>query len=110
MHLSRRLSLGYEYGLDKIFTREEIEKAKKSPSFEREYNLKYAGKIGNLLSPLKIDTAINTGNKLEHIPINPYCIHSLGVDPAFGSSAFGLVLTEHLKEENKIRVLICRTV
>ena len=101
----RRLLLGYEYGLDKIFTREEIDKAKKSPSFEREYNLKYAGKIGNLLSPLKIDTAIDTGNKLEHIPMNPYCIHALGVDPAFGSSAFGLVLTEHLKEENKIRVL-----
>jgi hypothetical protein len=37
--------------------------------------------------------------------MNPYCIHSLGVDPAFGSSAFGLVLTEHLQEENKIRVL-----
>lgn len=32
-------------------------------------------------------------------------IHSLGVDPAFGNSAFGLVLTEHLKEEDKIRVL-----
>ena len=101
----KRLFLDYHYGLNKIYTTEEIEKAKKSPSFEREYCLKFSGKIGNLLSPLKIDTAIQTGNKLENIPINPYCIHSLGVDPAFGSSAFGLVLTEHLQEENLIRVL-----
>jgi hypothetical protein len=101
----KRLFMDYHYGLDRIFTREEIEKARMSPSFEREYCLKYQGKIGNLLSPLKIDIAIKTGERLKDIPVNPFCIHSLGVDPAFGSSAFGLVLTEHLKEEDKIRVL-----
>jgi late competence protein required for DNA uptake (superfamily II DNA/RNA helicase) len=37
--LYKRLFLDYTYGLDKIYTREEIEKAKASPSFEREYNL-----------------------------------------------------------------------
>ena len=74
--------------------------------FEREYNCKLFGRIGNLLSPLKIDAAVKTGERLKDIPINPYCIHSLGVDPAFGSSSFGLVLTEHLQEEDKIRVLL----
>jgi hypothetical protein len=44
----KRLFLDYTYGLDKIYTREEIEKAKQSPSFEREYNLKYLGRIGNV--------------------------------------------------------------
>jgi hypothetical protein len=39
----KRILLDYTYGLDKIYTREEIEKAKISPSFEREYNLKYLG-------------------------------------------------------------------
>ena len=101
----KKLFLDYTYGLDKIYDREFIEKKKLEPEFEREYNLKYLGTIGNLLSQSKIQTAIDTGNKLEDIPMNPYCIHSLGVDPAFGSSAFGLVLTEHLKEEDKIRVL-----
>ena len=33
--------------LDKIYTQEEIEKAKTITGFEREYNLKYLGKIGN---------------------------------------------------------------
>ncbi len=56
-------------------------------------------------SPLKIETAIQIGETLKDIPVNPYCIHSLGVDPGFGSSASGLVLTEHLQEEDKIRVL-----
>ena len=37
--------------------------------------------------------------------MNPYAIHRLGVDPAFGSSAFGLVLTEHIPEHDTIRVL-----
>jgi hypothetical protein len=101
----KRLFMDYHYGLNRIYTAEEIEKAKMSPSFDREYCLKFSGKIGNLLSPLNIDTAIQLGQKLQDIPVNPYCIHSLGVDPAFGSSAFGLVLTEHLKEEDKIRVL-----
>ncbi len=33
--LYKRLLLDYTYGLDRIYTREEIEKAKASPSFER---------------------------------------------------------------------------
>jgi hypothetical protein len=37
----KRIFLDYTYGLDKIYTREEIEKAKQSPPFEREYNLNY---------------------------------------------------------------------
>ena len=103
----RRLLLDYNYGIDKIFTRDEIDKVRHSPSFEREYNLKYLGKIGNLLSQLKIDTAIQLGEQLslQKIPVNQYCIHSLGIDPGFGSSATGLVLTEHLTERDKIRVI-----
>ena len=46
--LYKRLFLDYTYGLNKIYTRAEIEKAKVSPSFEREYNLKYLGKVGNV--------------------------------------------------------------
>jgi hypothetical protein len=51
----KRLLLDYTYGLDKIYTRAEIEKAKASPSFEREYNLKYLGGVGNVLNPADID-------------------------------------------------------
>ena len=53
--LYKRLFLDYTYGLDRIYTREEIEKAKASPSFEREYNLKYLGKVGNVFHTLDIE-------------------------------------------------------
>jgi hypothetical protein len=38
--LYKRIFLDYTYGIGKIYTQGEIEKAKQSPSFEREYNLK----------------------------------------------------------------------
>ena len=97
--------MDWTYGINKIYSAADIEKARKSPSWEREYCFKFSGRIGNLLSPLKIDTAVKTGERLKHIQPNLYNIFSLGVDPAFGSSAFGLVLTEHLQEEDKIIVL-----
>ena len=99
-----KVILGLYLWIDKIYDREFIEKKKHEPQFEREYNLKYSGRIGNLLSPLKIDTAVKTGERLKDIQPNIYNIFSLGVDPAFGSSAFGLVLTEHMKEQDKIIV------
>ena len=42
---------------------EEIDKAKQSPSFEREYNLKYLGKIGNVFHTKDIEEAIEKGRK-----------------------------------------------
>ncbi|MGA6991059.1 MAG: DEAD/DEAH box helicase family protein [Nitrososphaeraceae archaeon] len=53
--LYKRLFLDYTYGIDKIYTREEITLAQKSPSFEREYNLKYLGKVGNVFHTLDIE-------------------------------------------------------
>jgi hypothetical protein len=57
----KRLFLDYTYGIGKIYTQEEIDKAKQSPSFEREYNLKYLGKIGNVFHTKDIEAAIEKG-------------------------------------------------
>ena len=46
--LYKRLFLDYTYGLNRIYSVAEIDAAKASPSFEREYNLKYLGLIGNV--------------------------------------------------------------
>jgi hypothetical protein len=40
-----------------------MEKAKQSPSFEREYNLKYLGIIGNVFHTKDIEAAIEKGRK-----------------------------------------------
>ena len=66
----KQLLLDYTYGLDRIYTREEIEKAKQSPSFEREYNLKYLGRIGNVFHTRDIDAAIEKGNRYEPDVVN----------------------------------------
>ena len=61
----KRIKLDYTYGLDRIYTRQEIDKAKTSPSFEREYNLKYLGRIGNVFHTKDID------NPMSAIQDNP---------------------------------------
>jgi hypothetical protein len=100
--LYKRLFLDYTYGLDRIYTREEIEKAKASPSFEREYNLKYLGLIGNVFHTKDIDSAIEKGKKYNPDFTNVYSRKSLGIDPGFGSSPFGLVVTEWV--DNQIQI------
>ncbi len=60
--LYKRLKLDYRYGLYRIYSKEDIEKAKQSPSFDREYDLKYLGKIGNVFALADIDKAIELGN------------------------------------------------
>ena len=107
--LYKRLKMDYTFGLGKIYTKEEIDKARLSPGFGREYELQYLGKIGNVFNSSQIDKAIELGEEysLDKIPINDYTLHSVGVDVGFGSSSTAIVLTEFLKEEggSKIRVL-----
>jgi hypothetical protein len=94
--LYKRIFLDYTYGIGKLYTAEEIEKAKQSPSFDREYNLKYLGKIGNVFHTKDIEAAIEKGRKYnpDAIVSSYFTTRSMGIDPAWGSSAFGIVVTE----------------
>ena len=103
--LYKRLTMDYHYGIGKIYTKEEIDKAKQSPGFDREYGCQYLGLVGNVFSPLQIDKAIELGEQFKDLAINPYAIHSIGVDIGFGSSNTAVVATEWLNEESKIRVI-----
>src|ERR671930_1390740 len=97
--------MDYTYGIGKIYTAEEIEKAKASPSFEREYNLKYLGSIGNVFHTKDIEAAIEKGRKYDPDNFNPlyFTSTSIGIDPAYGSSAFGIVVTQWM--DNHIQIL-----
>jgi hypothetical protein len=117
--LYHRIFLPYTRGLGKIYTEEEIAKARESPQFEREYNLQYIGQQGNVFSHESIEHAIQLGLDLEKIPnyyasisgIRQDTHKSLGIDPGFGSSKFGIVVTqlvpgnEHKGIEQCIQVL-----
>jgi hypothetical protein len=101
--LYKRLFLDYTFGLGRIYTESEIAAAKQSPSFEREYNLKYLGLIGNVFHTKDIEAAIEKGKRLSTQWTNSYTQKSVGLDPGFGSSAFGVCLTELI--DGQINVL-----
>jgi hypothetical protein len=94
--------MDYTYGLHRIYTKEEIEKAKASPSFDREYCLKYLGLIGNIFSSKSIEGC----QKIEYNPLQVILNSrvSVGVDPSFGSSKFSIVATRFV--DGKIQVVI----
>jgi hypothetical protein len=102
--LYKRLFLDYTYGIGRIYTAEEIEKTKQSPSFEREYNLKYLGRIGNVFHTKDVEATIELGKKYNPDNFNPYYFTSvsMGIDPAYGSSASGIVVTQWT--DNHIRI------
>lgn len=103
----KKLKLDYTFGINKIYLPQEIEKKKVDVEFEREYNLKYLGKIGNVFSPLLIDRTVRRFDELNlsNIPIIHEALHLVGIDPAFGSSNTAIVITEHLKDSEIIRVI-----
>ena len=79
--------MNYEVGLGKVFNQADIDVARLSPSFEREYNLKYGFGIGDIFEG--VDSVISeydlelTGEKC-----------GIYGDPAFGSSSFGVLGAE----------------
>ena len=97
--LYKRLFLDYTYGLDRIYAKEEIQKAKASPSFEREYNLKYLGKVGNVFHTLDIEAAISTQAESQEMmewSTSPMIGRSMGIYIAWGDiSKFAIVMTQY---------------
>jgi hypothetical protein len=96
----KRLKLDYTVGVSKIYTEAEIQKAKASPSFEREYNLRYLGLIGNSFRQSDIQRAISFDYDPEDY--RPEFEGSMGIDTAFGSSNFAITITALV--DDKIRV------
>jgi hypothetical protein len=89
-----KLFLDYTYGLDRIYDREYIARKKLEPEFAREYDLKYLGLIGNIFHTKDIEKAISLGNKYDPNKVIVGSERVLGLDPGFGSSAFGICLVQ----------------
>jgi hypothetical protein len=90
--LYHKTYLPYTVGVGTIYTAQQIQENKKSPSFEQEYNLKFLGGIGNVFNQLDVDYA--TSHKYDIKVDNPYATRYMGIDPAWGSSKFGVVIVE----------------
>jgi hypothetical protein len=91
-----KIFLEYTHGLGKIFDTDFIqrERERNETYFEREYNLKYLGKIGNVFPLADIDKTIQLGIQYKDLPINPFALHLGGVDFGFSSSVTALYIAE----------------
>ena len=87
-----RLVLPYQTGLGKIYSQQEIEEAKQSSAFAIEYECKFLGGGSSIFREESIQAAIDRGNQISTKPIMTAC--SIGVDPGFGSSPFGIIISE----------------
>jgi hypothetical protein len=100
------LRLDWTYGLGKIFSQEEIDKIKNSRSFEREYNLKFSGLEGNLLSETAIQRCISTGEKLaETAPIDDWSIQTqyvMSIDIGWSTSATAIMVSRFVNGKVQI--------
>ena len=96
--LYKRVKLDYTYGLGKIYTNEEIEKAKHI-LLSNENTNSFILDLKEISCPVsQIERCCRTWRTLyKDLPINPYCIHSIGMDPGFGSSTTAIVATEYLE-------------
>jgi hypothetical protein len=88
-----KLYFDYNYGLEgpfPIYSKKQIEIAKKSREFPREFELQPIGESGSIFSQHSIEHATK-------IPYNPDAMVpakvSVGVDPSYGSSNFAITAT-----------------
>jgi hypothetical protein len=100
------MRLSWHWGLNKVYSDKDIEIAKKSSSFEREFNLSFNSPSGNCFSHSSIDKAVELSKKYPDT-INMAASHSLGCDPGFGSSSFALVCLEY--SDSIIKVVYAKT-
>ena len=106
--LYHRIKLDYRYGLSKIYSIKDIEGAKQSLSFDREYDLKYLGKVGNLYSQLSIQNAIERGKNYDPDSINQLSEKYICIDPAFSSSKVAILCSRMVKIRKNDQCHICR--
>lgn len=64
--------------------------------------MKYLGLIGNVFHTKDIDHAIEKGAQYDPDNINRFAKKSMGIDPGFGSSPFGIVITQFSDEQVQV--------
>ena len=100
-----KIFLDFRRGLGKIYDDEFIKREMNQPYFEREYNLKYLGSIGNVFSPTEIDFCIKQGDSLVDFEVNQMAGHPVGVDFGFNVSKSVICIGEWEPELQMLRVV-----
>ena len=98
------LDMDYKYGLPpwgRIYDPVQLEIEKLKPYFRREYMLQFLGVEGNVFSEIDIQAAEFNGYDPNDADYGAR--RAMGIDPGFGSSAFGICVME--LSNGRIRVL-----
>jgi hypothetical protein len=91
----KRLYMDYTVALDKLFTLDEINNAKRtSPAFEREFNLSFTHSIGNVFSTASIEQAIQLGRLPGASQLQIGGRRSMGIDIGFSTSKTAIVVLQ----------------
>lgn len=91
-----KLYLDNNYGLGKICSDEEINRAKG----RGEYDLKFTGGRGDVFHRLDIDAI--TSDSYDPTQLNLQAPHYMGIDPRFGSSSTGIVITRYQNQKLEV--------
>lgn len=93
--LYEKVFLPYDIALGKMYTEQDILAARQSPSFDREYLLKYVGTQGNLFSYQSIQKAVELG-QASYDPSRFFTdtLKFLGIDAGWSSSNFAFCVAE----------------
>jgi len=100
-----KMFLDYTYGLNKIYDNDFIIRKMNEPFFAAEYNLQYAGRIGNIFSQAAINRCVTPLTEHELRPITEKV---MAVDIGYVSSKFAIIIAEldpKIGPKGKIRIL-----
>jgi hypothetical protein len=97
----------YTYGVGKIYDEGLIEEERSKEYFEREYNLRYLGKLGNVFHIRDIEAAVcneEYAKSMQESSTSAYYGRSMGLDPAWGStgSNFGICITQYRNQRVEV--------
>jgi len=101
-----KILLDYQRGLGKIYDDDFIQRERNEPYFEREYNLKYLGKIGNVFSPSLIQSCTDLGEQFKSYQSNQYAAHLVGVDYGYGSESKTVICVGQWIPEHKVLKIV----
>lgn len=101
-----RIFLHYTLGVNYIYTEEDIAKAKASPSFDREFGLQYLGQEGDVFDMRQLAYAVDVlGPTVNYVNPSPIDLKSMGIDPGYAKSKYGIVITNYNHKTGKIEII-----
>ena len=94
--------LSYKTGLNKVYTLQEIERARASPSFEREMNFKFLGTVRNAFNIEDINAAVTADSYDPDADYSGTVSHWLGLDSGFGSSKTAICIVRWVNDKLEV--------